>query len=210
MIITDIIEVNVGRSKKKSAYKIYIDDDYAFLLYRQDIKVYQLETSTEITSLLYDKIIEETVYRRAKQKALAILKYMDKTEKELYTKLKDAYYTDEIALRTIEYLKGYSYINDERYASYYIRLHKNTKSKLAIKTKLKQKGINKDVLEKISAIEYDIVTNDMDPEILAINKAILKKCKDISNLNWEDKQRIIASLYRKGFDLDKVYKSFNS
>lgn len=210
MIITDIVEVNVSKSKKKTAYKIFIDDDYAFLLYRQDIKIYQLEINSEVTSSIYDKIIEETVYRRAKQKAMAILKYMDRTEKELFIKLKEAFYTEDITLRTIEYLKSYNYLNDERFASYYIRTKMNTLSKLTIKTKLIQKGINMNVLEKIMDIEYDTPMNDIDPEILAINKAINKKCKDTKELDWEGKQKLIASLYRKGFDLDKVYTCLNS
>lgn len=204
MIITDIVELKIGHSNKKTAYKIYIDYTYAFLLYKQDIKEYQIEIEREITSELYDKIIEDTVYRRAKQKALAILKHMDRTEKELYSKLKDAHYTDIIIEETIEYLKGYSYIDDERYASNYIRLKKNTLSLLSIKAKLIQKGINKENLEKIIAIEYATDENEADPEIVAINKAILKKYKDTTDLNYEDKQKLIASLYRKGFNLDKI------
>ncbi len=204
MIITDIIELKIGPSKKKNAYKIYIDYDYAFLLYKQDIKKYQLEIDKEVTSELFDEIIEDTVYRRAKQKALAILKHMDRTEKELISKLKDAHYTDIIIEKTIDYLKGYSYINDERYASNYIRLKKSTLSILTIKTKLLQKGINKELLEKIIAIEYDLEDDDMDPEIIAINKAIQKKYKDITDINYDDRQKLKASLYRKGFDLDKI------
>ncbi|TAH72171.1 MAG: hypothetical protein EWM47_03875 [Anaerolineaceae bacterium] len=204
MIITDIVETNIGSAKKKTAYKVYIDYDYAFLLYKQDIKAYQIEIGSEINSELYDKIIEETVYRRAKQKSLAILKHMDRTERELYKKLKDAYYTDIITSRTIEYLKGYNYIDDRRYASNYIRIKKNTMSKLSIKTKLIQKGINKEILEKIIAIEYDVDDYNTDPEILAINKAIHKKHYDIKDLSWDEKQKLIASLYRKGFDLDKI------
>ncbi len=208
MIVTDIVEIKIGRGNKKTAYKIYIDYNYEFLLYKQDIKVYQLEIAAEITLELYDRIIEDTVFRRAKQKAMAILKYMDRTEKELYSKLKEAHYTDNIIDRTIEYLKEYHYIDDERYASNYIRFRKNTLSSFSIKTKLMHKGINKEVLEKIIAIEYDIDMNDADPEMLAINKAISKKYKDITDLNYDEKQKLIASLYRKGFDLDKINKSF--
>ncbi|NLL00421.1 MAG: regulatory protein RecX [Clostridiales bacterium] len=209
MTITDIVEINIGPSKKKTAYRIYIDYEYAFLLYRQDIKGYQLELNKEISLELIDRIIEETVYRRAKQKAMAILKRMDKTEKELYDKLRQAYYTDIIIERTIEYLKGYKYIDDKRYSSNYIRMRKNTMSKLSIRTKLLQKGINKEVLEEIIAIEYDMDSNETDPEILAIEKAIQKKYKDITVLSFEERQKLIASLYRKGFDLDKIHKCLN-
>lgn len=204
MTITDIVEINVSYRKNKTAYKIYIDYDYAFLLYKQDIKEYQLEIGKGLSSELYDRIIRTTVYRRAKQKAMAILKRMDKTEGELYKKLKEAYYTDDIIEETIKYLKKYNYINDKRYVSNFIRLRKDTLSKLSIKTKLIQKGINKELLEKIIAIEYENEAYDIDPEITAINKAILKKYNNITDLDFKDKQRLIASLYRKGFDLDKI------
>lgn len=210
MIITDIVKFTVGRNKNKTAYKIFVDDEFSFLLYSQDIKAYRLEVGAEVTPLLYDRIITETVYRRAKQKALAILKHMDRTEKELYIKLKDAYYTDDIINRTIEYLKEYNYINDERYAMNYIRLKKGIQSSLAIKTKLNQKGINKEIIEKIITKEYNESSEDIDYEILAINKAIHKKYRNPHDLSREDKQKLVASLYRKGFSIDKIRKCLNS
>lgn len=204
MTITDIEEIKVGYSKKRTAYKIYIDNDYAFLLYNQDIKKYQLRIDYELSSDIYNIIIEDIVYRRAKQKAFAILKYMDRTERELYEKLKEAFYTDDIIERTINYLSENNYINDRRYASNFIRLRKNTLSMLSIKTKLIQKGINKELLEEIILIEYVNEECEEDPEITAINKAIHKKYRTTTDLNWDEKQRLIASLYRKGFDLSKI------
>jgi regulatory protein len=209
MIITNIEEIKPVQSSKKIAYKIYIDDAYAFLLYKQDLMEYQLETGVELTTQQYDKIIESTVYRRAKQKAMAILKYMDRTEQELYFKLKEAYYTDDIINKTIDYLKSYRYIDDERYASSYINGRKNTLSLVNIRAKLIQKGINKELLEKIIAIEYNVDDEEKDPEIEAINRAIRKKLIDISKLNYEDKQKLMAHLYRKGFNMDKISKCIN-
>lgn len=204
MIISRIEEVTMGRSKKKIAYKIYDEDLYIFLLYSQDIRKYELKEGEEISPDLYERIIEETVYRRAKQKALAILMHYDKTEQELRIKLKDAYYTDEIIDMTIDYLKSYDYINDKRYASNYIRINKINKSKFALKTKLQQKGINKDVLEEVIFNEYSKVEDEIDPEMIAIKRLIHKKYSDISCLSWEKKQKLISSLYRKGFDIDKI------
>lgn len=204
MIITKIEEINIGRGKKKTAYKIYTDESFIFLLYSQDIRQYQLKEGLEITPNLYERIIGETVYRRAKQKAMATLKRVDKTENELRLKLKDSYYTDEVIDMTIDFLKKYNYINDDRYASNYIRNHKLSKSKLAIKTKLLQKGINKALLEKIISDEYINSEDDNDPEMVAIKRAIHKKYHDTSSLTWQERQKLIASLYRKGFDIDKI------
>lgn len=204
MIITDIIEFKINPGGKKTAYKIYIDYSFAFLLYKQDITLYGLSPGLEITPETYDIIIEDTVYRRARQKALALLKHMDRTERELYIKLSQAFYTDSIIDRTIEYLKAYRYIDDERYAGNYIFAKKNTTSLLSIREKLIQKGIKKKLLEKIIAMEYDLTDKEDDPEITAIRRLVLKKYKDMTDLSYDEKQRLMAYLYRKGFDFDKI------
>jgi regulatory protein len=188
---------------EQSKVKVYIDEEYAFLLYQKDIKQYKLEEGAVITSENYVKIIEDTVFRRAKQKAVAILKFMNRTEQELRKKLSEAEYTDSIIDRTIAYLYEYGYIDDERYAAAFVRSKMNTKSKLVIKTLLIQKGINKEIINNIFMAEYSDDDKE-DPELLAIKRAIAKKTKSLEDLTPEKKQKLLASLYRKGFDLSKI------
>ena len=206
MVMTDVIEIKTGHNKRKKAFKIYIDYSYAFLLYEDEIKQYQLSNGTEVSPDTYNSIVEDTVFYRAKQKALNLIKHSDKTEKEIYNRLKEEYYNDDIIERTITYLKEYNYLNDERYATNYINLRKDKESKLAIKSKLLNKGINKAVLEKIIEREYEISDEDRDPEILAIKKILSKKCDNTTKLSYEEKLKSIRMLERKGFNLDKIYK----
>ncbi|HPU62879.1 MAG TPA: RecX family transcriptional regulator [Mobilitalea sp.] len=206
MVITDILEADTGQCSKKKAYKIFVDDTYAFLLYENELKQLQLSKGAEISDNIYEAILEDIIFKRAKHKALNILKYSDKTEKEIYFRLKDEYHNDDIIERTIEYLKNYNYINDERYALNYIRSRKDKESKIAIESKLLSKGINKKVLEKIIAKEYEISDEDNDPEILAIKKIIAKKCENTTSLSCEEKMRLINMLKRKGFNSEKINK----
>lgn len=199
MVITRLEEL------EKAKVKVYIDHSYAFLLYRNDIKHYQLAEGLEITSEVYDKIIEDTVYRRAKQKALAILNHMDRTEQELRTKLNETGYPEDVINRTISYVYEYGYLNDERFASYYVKSKKNFKSKLVIKNMLLQKGVSKEIIDRIFEAEYEGDSNE-DAEFIAITKFVTQKTKSRENLSYEEKQKIIASLYRKGFDLRKIKK----
>jgi regulatory protein len=188
---------------EQSKVKVYIDEEYAFLLYKKDIKRYKLEDGSVITSELYDKIIVDTVFRRAKQKAVAILQYMDRTEQELRKKLYEVGYTSSIIDRTLSYVNEYGYLDDERYAAAFVRSKMKTKSKLVIKTKLIQKGISKDIIDCIFMLEYGDGEQE-DPELIAIKKAISKKTKTPEDLTYEEKQKLLASLYRKGFDLSKI------
>lgn len=207
MMITDIREADGGKNIRKKAYKIYIDDSYAFLLYEDELNQLQLSKGDEISTDVYNTIVEDIVYNRAKKKALNMLTHSDKTEREIYNRLKEEYFNDDIIERTIAYLKEYNYLNDERYATDYINSRKGRESKLAIETKLLNKGINKAVLDKIIAKEYNNIEEDgMDPEILAINKILLKKCYNPTKLSFDEKQKLIKMLERKGFELEKIYK----
>jgi len=205
MVITDIREANAGRSERKKAYRIFIDDKFAFLLYEDEMEQFNLSVGTEISPDVYETI-EDFVLKRARHKALNIIKYSDKTEKEICLRLKEEYYTDDIIEKAIEYLKIYNYLNDERYAENYVRSRKNKESRFSIESKLQSKGINKGVLEKIIAGEYEINDEDSDPEILAINKIIQKKCDNPTNLSYTDKMKLINMLKRKGFNSDKINK----
>ncbi len=193
MIVTKLEGLTKGK------VKVYIDGEYHFLLYLKDIRVYKLQEDEPISEKVYTEIIENTVLRRAKQKAMAILKYMDRTEQELRQKLKQADYTETIIESAIDYVKKFHYLDDERYAMNYIRFKKNTKSKRQLQTELSQKGIRKEYIELAFEEEYD-------DEELAIQKAVAKKTTDIDSLSQEEKMKLASSLYRKGFKMDLIQK----
>jgi regulatory protein len=193
MIVTKLEGLTKGK------VKVYIDGEYHFLLYLKDIRVYKLQENEPISEKVYKEIIENTVLRRAKQKAMAILKYMDRTEQELKQKLKQADYTETIIESAIDYVKMFHYLDDERYAMNYIRFKKNTKSKRQLQTELSQKGIRKEYIELAFEEEYD-------DEELAIQKAVAKKTTDIDSLSQEEKMKLASSLYRKGFKMDLIQK----
>jgi len=195
MIITKLERIENGKGK----IKVYIEDEYHFILYQKDLNNFRLEENSSITEIQYQDIYNNTVLRRAKQKALAILKYMDRTEQELIMKLKQYGCTEILTQDVLEYINKYHYIDDYRYAANYIRFRKNSKSKRQLSMELSQKGIAKEDIEQAFADEYD-------EEDGAIKKAIAKKCRDISILTYEEKQKLAASLYRKGFKMDIIQK----
>ena len=197
MIISKLEEIDKGK------IKVYIDNEFRFCLYQKDLKVYRLKENDMISDTIYQDIYTNVVLRRAKQKALAILKYMDRTEQELILKLKQAEYTESIISEIITYIKKYHYIDDLRYAINYVRSKKNTKSKRQIYGELIQKGVEKENIEEAFGEEYE-------DEDTALQKAIKKKTHDINNLTEEEKVKLVSSLYRKGFQLDSIKKYLNS
>lgn len=194
-----------GRSK----VRIYIDEEFAFPLLREDVVQFDLKEGLELSREAYDVLLKDGVLRRAKLKALAILKQMDRTEQELRRKLLEAEYPENIIDMTLDYVKGYGYINDSRYASTYIRHRITSKSKNMLVAELYNKGIQRDIIETAILTEYDQAREE-NPELVAIKKALAKKSYDPENLTWEEKQKLIASLYRKGFDIEKIKQALDS
>ncbi len=138
-----------------------------------------------------------------KERAIYIITNYSKTEKQLRDKLKQGKkYTDEVIDETIKFLKKHNFINDEDFAKRFIELHKNTYSIKVLRQKLYQKGINKELLDKI--FDDDI---EIDEETL-IKKLLLKKCPDYYEIEREmepkEKNKILSYLFRKGFSYDKI------
>ena len=104
MIIT---KLEICHTKKT---RVYIDEQFAFVVYPQDIRKYSLKENMELPETIYRQIMEETIIRRAKQKAMALLQKSDRTEKELSFKLKQAEYPQIAIDYAIEYVKNYNYI----------------------------------------------------------------------------------------------------
>lgn len=188
--------------KGKTKVNVYIDEELAFQLYSKDLKYHNIVLGEELSYDTYNSILKEVLLPRSKKKALNILQYMDRSEFELRKKLKDAFFPKEIIDITIDFVLGHDFLNDERYASNYIKYRKENKSWMFLKNKLQIKGIDDYILDKLYMQEY--LESEQDPELIAIKKEVTKKAKNIDNLDYKEKNKIISSLYRKGFALEKI------
>ena len=196
----------------KQKINVYIDEGFAFWLYKKEVALHGLKESDIISPTKLEDIIENTVFYRCKLKAMQLLQHMDRTEKELKDRLTREVYSSEIVDRTMEYVKSFHYIDDVRYAVSYIRLKRTTKSKRQISMWLNGKGIYEETIQQAYA-ELNESEEGMeefeDPEIGAIRRIVSKKCSDPSTLTKEEKLKISASLYRKGFSSENIRKVFS-
>lgn len=80
---------------------------------------------------------------RARKKAMRLLEHMDRTEKGLTDKLRQAEFSPEAVEDAIAYVKSYGYINDARYARTYISFRMETRSRQKILSELQLKGVDR-------------------------------------------------------------------
>lgn len=145
---------------------------------------------------------------KGKKRALRLLEQKDYSRKELADKLKKDGYTDEFVGKIIEYIDSYHYLDDTRVAGSYIRGRMGNKSKKELEYMLKLKGISEEEIEQ--AMDENYKNEEGIPqEELAIQKFLKKYHIDeetLSELTYEEKQKLAAKLYRKGFETDKIKK----
>ena len=67
-----------------------------------------------------------------------------------------------------------------------------------------RKGLDRQHIAE--AYEEIMAEYNEDPEEDLIRRYIVKKHYDTATATYEEKQKLIAFLYRKGFGLDKIYK----
>ena len=195
-IITDI------KPHKKNSFMIYIDNEYKFCLYKGEIKRFKLEIGSHISSNIINNILDEVIYKRARERALYIIERNEKTEYEIRQKLKDNKYPDEIIDRVIDMLNKYEFINDYSYAKRYIEYKKNSKSMTAIKNDLYKKHIPRDVL---NSVLEEVCVDETD---LIINLLEKKYYKFDLNENLE-KNKVINKLMYKGFKYNQIEEAIN-
>ena len=151
---------------------------------------------------------EKELLIKGKKRALRLLERKDYSRKELSDKLKKDGYAEELVKKIIEYIDNYHYLDDIRVAGSYIRSRMGYKSKRELEYMLKQKGISEEEID--SAMEENYKNDDNIPqEEVAIRKYLQKFHVDedsFYDLSFEEKQKIAAKLYRKGFASEKIRK----
>lgn len=196
MTVTKVTEISNSR------VQIMIDNEFAFVLYKGELRIYHLKEGEEISEEIYKEIMETVLPKRAKLRAMNLLKSRTYTEKQLADKLRSGGYPEEIVKAAIGYVSSFGYLNDRQYAFDYIEYNKESKSRTRIINSLMQKGISKEMIEEIW--EENAGEDGKRLEMEQILSLMKKKHFDPSESTYEEKQKFSAFLYRKGFQIDTI------
>lgn len=200
MVVLNIFPVNNKRSR------VVLDNDETFELYNTEIRRYKLTEGAEIIEDTYRTLTEEILPKRCKLRAMNLLKSRDYTENALKDKLIFGGYPSDIVDEALKYVKSFGYVDDFRYSTGFINFHLKDNSRKEITYKLMSKGVSKDVIEK--AFEMCDERNEelsYNPEEDLIRKQLVKKHYS-PDMSYEERSKLMAYFYRKGFESDKVSK----
>lgn len=196
MIVTGITELTKSRSK------IEIDYAFAFVLYKGELRIYGLKEGSEISEETYREIMEEILPKRAKLRAMNLLKQRSYTRYALTEKLRQGSYPEQVIREAVDYVESFHYIDDRQYALDYMEYNKEKKSSARIRQDLMQKGISEELIREAWEECAGEETKELERE--QILYWVKKKQFSLETADFKEKQKMMAFLYRKGFKVEDI------
>jgi len=198
MTVTKIEEISRARSR------VLLEDFTELILYKGELRKYGIEAGKELEEDVLEELRTQVLPKRAKLRAMNLLKNREYTEKQLTDKLLLGGYDEETAREAVEYVKAFHYVDDDRYAYHYLACHMGRHSGKELEQKLLQRGIGRDrIRAALSKLEEDGVAAD---EEAVIRQLMKKKYNPDGKISDKEKQRIFAFFYRKGFSSEAIRK----
>ena len=190
--------------------RILLDTGETFALYKGEVRLLHIKEGQDMLKETYDEIMKGILPKRAKNRALNLLKERNYTVYQLTRKLLDGGYPKNIARDAVCIMVEEGLVNDFNYAKSYIESKENSHSRNEIVLKLSSKGIEKEIIEEAFEalnLERDEFDEESSVEIEEkLIKKTLEKRKFSIDSTYEEKQKLLAYFYRRGFDIEKVRK----
>ena len=185
-------------------FKVTLSDGRTVYVDSETAIKFHLDTSTEYDIEEFEKILSDSDYNIAKNRAFNILEYRAHTEKELFDKLCQK--TDEqTANAVVEKMRDIGLVDDR--ALLRDKLENLLKVKkygtIRVINELGLKGFDRDeIRETIEEMEYD--------EYSTVCEIIEKKyLEELTEGDIKTRQKVVAALMRRGFSYDDVKSAIN-
>uniref|UniRef100_UPI00405616B7 regulatory protein RecX n=1 Tax=Acetatifactor sp. TaxID=1872090 RepID=UPI00405616B7 len=198
MKVTQIVELSKSRSK------VYIEQEFAFVLYKGELRLYHIREGEELDKEDYRIIMDEVLPKRAKLRAMNLLKSREYTTAQLRNKLAQGLYPESVIQQALDYVASFHYTDDLRYAVSFITYNENTKSRRRIEQDLLNKGIGKETIAS-AWVEWGAQGGTLDEQIM-ISKLLEKKNYNPEQTDYKEQQKLFAFLMRKGFQPEQIRK----
>ncbi len=190
----------------KAKIRILFEDETFLTVYKGMYKGDREEMSDEDFEALQKEILSY-----CKKRAMNLLIKKDYSRKALEKKLEGDGYDPGTIEKTMEFLDSYHYLDDLRIAENLIRNHRALKSRAEIGFLLKNKDIPDEIADQaMENVYYGDEGEERDTEMKAVIAVLKKKGltpEKIGAMEFNERQKLAASLFRKGFKGENIIKA---
>ncbi len=193
----------IEEQKNKSRVNIFVDGAFFCGLQKETAIIFGLKTGADVDEKKLEEAVKSSEIKRAFEKGADYLASRMHSKKELIAKLLKKGFSREVAEAAVAKLEEYSYIDDGAFARAFVQ-ENSRYSKLVLSQKLKEKGIDRVILEEA----LDLIDEDAEFELC------LKYAKKYANgrdlTQKQERQKLFNSLSRRGFGFDLIKKVCNN
>lgn len=192
-------------------FNIYLDDKFAFGVDEDLVVEYRLVTGKILDASLVEKLLFEVEVGKLMERMYGLFNIRQRSEKEIRDYLKNLSFKrkvknqEEIFDAAIELLinklKQKKLLDDEEFAKAWIEARRRSKKKgkIALKQELYQKGIDKNLIDKM----LEKTTSESETQLA--EQALIKRWPRWENLVLvEKKKKAYEFLMRRGFEYEIV------
>ena len=183
----------IKRIASTSRYHVYTDEKYCGIFLDEILARYNLKTDVEYDEDNLKKIKAENDEKVSFDMAVGYIEKYRVSEKGIKDYLKKKGFEEKTIQETLKKLKDYNLINDEVFAREYFLTLSNSKGKIAIANKLREKGIKQEIINSL------LENVDENEEIEKATTIAEKFVKNRENTP-KNKQKCLAHLVYKGYD----------
>ncbi len=191
MTVSEVISVN------KQKCKVFLEEGFAFVLYKSEAAHFELEPGACLSEETYYQIEEDILLPRAKNKALDFLGFQGRTRQQMKKKLETEGYPARVVNRVMGFLEEYRFVDDLAYAGNYISLNGGKKSRRQLTQELRLKGVSGEDIAR--AFDEGAVDDAASARLL-----LEKRLKGNHTLSYEERCRHGAYLARKGYSYEVI------
>mgnify|MGYP000214913436 CR=1 FL=1 len=195
-----------AQKRSKNRFNVYIDDSFAFGVHEDVLLSHNLTVGMELSADYVEKVLLAEEQSKANSYALRLLGYRARSEQEIRSRLTQKGYESFIVEGTVRFLKEKGFLNDYAFAKALVKDELNLKQsgEALIKQKLLQKGISKEITQRVLGDLLD------EEESLDACMRLAEKKLNTSYRNDapKDKMRkLIAFLQRRGYPYSIIKKA---
>ncbi len=198
--MTESIWVKEIHPYGKSKYKVICEAHSPFVVYKGELLRYGIKEQMELPAEKYEEICS-LLLKRGKLRAMHLLEKMDYTEFQIRQKLKSGGYPEETVEEVIAFLSEHRYLDDDRYLENYLDAYGNRMSRMQLRQKLRQKGLEGD--------KVDLALENMEgaDESALIRELMRKRRYDPAEADEKARQKMMRYLLGRGFSYEEIRKN---
>ena len=180
---------------------VYVDGEFAFGIHEEVLIKLGLRKGDGLQPQAIKEIESAEEFNLAKEKALRLVSYRLRSEKELRSRLEEKEFHPTIIDRTIEHLRTIGILDDNKFAFAFVNnlLMRKPAGKTLLQRELRSRGIPSETIQHVLQEKL----GDQEEQDLALEavRKLLKRYQSSSGQTDEKKQRqrIANFLARRGF-----------